>query len=558
MFRVLAAVVGLATASCSKSEVKSGGNGDPPTPAKPTFTLFALAELRGQIGPCGCTSDPLGDIARTAKLVADARAAGPVLFVDAGSLLYAQNPIPAHLVAQEELKADLLAKIYKDDLQVGALGVGPADLAAGVEHVRLPREAVNVGGVVPVTAPVVTTVGGAKVGVFGVVDAGAIKLATTDPTATGKRAVAELRGKGAEVIVALVQASSRRDATRLVREIGGIDFAVLGLGLEAPEPERVPIEADKTGGAWLVVPGNRGQVVSRVDVTIRPGGGPFVDAVGSAAATAKIAQLDRELAQRDAELARFTADPNADRAFVAQKRDERGKLAAERDQLAAQPLRAPPRGSYFTLAQIRVTKVLACDTRVQDEVTAYFHAAGEANAKAAAGRAVTPPPKGQASYVGTEKCDDCHHDAVEYWKKTVHAQAWKTLVERGQERDLDCIRCHVTGWDQPGGSNLGHVDNLKDVQCETCHGPGSIHVAKNGEEKPSAVVLAPPKELCASQCHTKEHSDTFQYEAYLRDIVGKGHGEKARDKLGDGPTGHSLRGAALDKAGRTLGSGCVR
>src|SRR5882762_5667456 len=105
MFRrvgLLAAVC--AAACCSKSEVKSTGSAsvvDPAVPSKPTFTVFALAEVRGQIGPCGCTTDPLGDISRTAKLVEQARAAGPVLFLDAGSLLYAQSPIPALLETQE-------------------------------------------------------------------------------------------------------------------------------------------------------------------------------------------------------------------------------------------------------------------------------------------------------------------------------------------------------------------------------------------------------------------------------------------------------------------------
>src|SRR5947207_7480556 len=94
MSRGLAAFVLLAAAACcSKSEVK--GAGADPAPREPTFTLFATAEVRGQIGPCGCTSDPLGDIARTAKLVEDARARGPVLVVDAGSLLYSQSPVPA-------------------------------------------------------------------------------------------------------------------------------------------------------------------------------------------------------------------------------------------------------------------------------------------------------------------------------------------------------------------------------------------------------------------------------------------------------------------------------
>jgi len=191
-------------------------------------------------------------------------------------------------------------------------------------------------------------------------------------------------------------------------------------------------------------------------------------------------------------------------------------------------------------------------------VTAYFASSGDANAKAAAAAWVPRAAKGQASYVGMAACADCHQDAVDFWKTTVHAQAWKTLVDRGQQLDYSCIGCHVSGFDKPGGSNLGHNEPLRDVQCEVCHGPGSIHVAKGGEEKPPAIKRAPAPDLCATQCHTKEHSDTFQYEAYLRDVTGKGHGEDRRKHLGDGPTGHQLRSAALDKAGKVLGAGCVR
>ena len=121
--------------------------------------------------------------------------------------------------------------------------------------------------------------------------------------------------------------------------------------------------------------------------------------------------------------------------------------------------------------------------------------------------------------------------------------------------DYDCISC-TSPAGQPGGSNLGHNDDLRDVGAG--HGPASIHVAKGGEEKPSAVRRAPPEDLCATQCHTHEHSDTFQHDAYMRDIVGPGHGPELRKKLGDGPTGASLRKAALDKAGKNLGAGCTR
>lgn len=551
----------LAVMACSsKSEVK--GNGAPPigsSAPKPTFTLFALAELRGQIGPCGCTSDPLGDISRTTKLVADARALGPTLVVDAGSVLYSKNPVPPHLDAQEELKADLIARTYKSELAMGAVGIGPADLVKGADKLRMPRNVVNLAKPpAGISGATIVDAGEAKVGVFGVVAPNVIAgLEVTDPVAAGKAAVADLRKRGARVVVALVQTTGKADAVKIVRDVGGIDFAIAGLGANAPEPERVEHEAQQVGDAWLVVPANRGQVVPRIDITVRGAGG-FVDAIGPGVAKPKLESLDRRIRELDAELARFAQDKDADPGFVKQKQTERAQLVAERDKLAKQPLAIPTAGNYFTLEQIRINKKLACAPKVNDAITAFYRAAGEANVKAAANVPVPKPAKGQASYVGGETCDDCHSDAVEFWAKSRHAGAWETLVHRGQQFDFDCIGCHVTGWERPGGANLAFNEKLRDVQCETCHGPGSIHVEKGGEEKPSTMVRNPPPDMCATQCHTKEHSDTFQYDAYMRDIVGPGHGDALRKRLGDGPTGAQLRREALDKAGRSLGAGCTR
>jgi hypothetical protein len=559
MCRRLAVLCLVASAACcSKSEVK-GAAPSAAVPTKPTFTLFALAEVRGQIGPCGCTSDPLGDISRTTAAVDDARQQGPVMVVDAGSLLYAQNPLSPRVATEENLKADLLAKIYSQQLHVEAIGLGPADLADGPSHVRLARQACDAtASGLPIAQPKVVQVGDAKVGVFGVVDKDATPgVSIADPTATGKQVVARLHEQGAQIVVALVQATDKRAAVQLVRDIGGIDVAIAGLGANAPEPADVPIEPDHVGDAWLVVPGNRGQVVSRLDVYLR-GPGPLADGVGSAEATGKIARIDHRVTDLDADIAKFAADPSADAAFLAKKRGERAELVGERGKLSTQPLQPPQNGSFFTLAQVRIKKTLACNLAVQDEITAFDRAAGSANVAAAASEPPPPAPKGAATYVGMDKCDDCHADAVKFWKQTVHAQAWQTLVDRGQQFDYECIGCHVTGWEKPGGTNMAHTEHLLDVQCETCHGPGSIHVAKGGEEKPSAVRRAPAEDLCASLCHTHEHSDTFQHDAYLRDIVGKGHGEELRKKLGDGATGHELRQAALAKAGTMLGSGCKR
>jgi hypothetical protein len=165
-------------------------------------------------------------------------------------------------------------------------------------------------------------------------------------------------------------------------------------------------------------------------------------------------------------------------------------------------------------------------------------------------RAAEPPPPaepGRASYVGGEKCISCHKPAARFWKHTVHAHAWKTLVEVGKEAHEECVSCHVTGYGEVGGSSLGYTRGLQDIQCEVCHGPGSVHVEKRGRETPFAGQLKTPSSVCV-RCHNEKHSDTFQYEAYLRDVLGPGHGEDARDALGAGPTGRQLRHAAEVRA----------
>ncbi len=556
----LAGALGLGIFTGAGCSSKGGPKLDPAT-AKPTFTLFALAETRGQIGPCGCTTDPLGDLSRTAAMVVQARKEGPVLVVDAGGLLYSQQQVSAAFEAQEELKAELLVQSYRDALGVAAIGLGPIDLARGPQKVRPARQAVNV----PVTSgvaleePKLIELGGVQVGVFGLVADGVLPgLTVGEPIAAGKAAVAGLRGKGARFVIALIQASNKAGASALAKSVGGIDLVVAGLGQSAPEPDRIEPMADEVSdGAFLVVPGNRGQVVSRLEVTVRAGDG-LADAGGPAAAAARNEEIAQRIPSIEADLVRFGKDSSADPAFVAAKKRELAGLQLEQRELARSPLRPPAAGSYFTLEQVRIGKKLACDLEVQKHTAQYFRDAGAANVQFAQSIAPLPIAKGVPTYVGSAACVECHDTAVDFWKKTRHAGAWETLVKRGQEFDLECISCHVTGWNQPGGASLAKNEGLRDVQCEVCHGPASIHVASEGGEDPPTLVGGPDPGMCAKQCHTPEHSDTFSYDAYLRDIVGPGHGEERRKSLGDGPTGHELRAAGLARAGKAMGAGCTK
>jgi hypothetical protein len=510
------------------------------------LTFFYTAEAHGVLEPCGCTSDPLGDVARYASAVRAARReAGEVLLVDAGGLSFPEGGAAPRERAGNELRAAFLAEEL-GKLGLAGAGLAETDFPPGGGAVSPARLAVNVpAGASAKPAPsVLKTVNGVRVGVLGVADPALgerLGAKLEEPVSAARREAERLRKAGAEVIIALAPVD-RAVARRLARE-AAVDFVVLGrqVGKGAPR-------ADAVGRAFILTPSDELQRVGRVDVRLRAGGGPIVDAGGPEATELRKGEVERALVRIDAEIATWKAarDPVAvDSAFVEQKRRERDALAAEKASLAAKPWTPPAQGSYFTNTLVPLSRALPRDPGLAAAMRKLDARIGKLNLAAAAPPA--PPEAGRPHYVGMDKCASCHKPAMLYWKKTVHAKAWKTLVDVGKQADYKCVSCHVTGYGEVGGTSLGHTQKLEAVQCETCHGPGSEHVAKEGLEEPPAIQKQAPSPVC-SNCHNEHHSDTFNYNAYLRDVLGPGHGMSVRRGLGDGPTGHELRSAALAKA----------
>jgi hypothetical protein len=362
----------------------------------------------------------------------------------------------------------------------------------------------------------------------------------------GRQEAARLRQGGAELVIALA-AVDKPAARRLARE-GGVDLVVLGRqvgqGLARAEP---------AGRGFIVASADELQRVGRIDLVWR-GQGPLADAGGPEAAALRRLEIDHAVGRIDAELKAWAAAPaGGDPGFIASKRRERESLLAERGGLD-KPWVAPAAGNHFTNRLVPLRRSLPRDPKIASAMRALDARIGAANRRAAA--PPPPPEPGRPHYVGDAKCVSCHKAALVFWKKTVHAGAWRTLVDGGKQDDDRCVSCHVTGYGEVGGTSLGHTKRLRDVQCEVCHGPGSKHVAEEGLEDPLAVRKETPASTC-TVCHNEHHSDTFQYEAYLRDILGPGHGPSARKKLGDGPTGHQLRTAAIARA-KTAGKEQVK
>jgi len=132
-----------------------------------------------------------------------------------------------------------------------------------------------------------------------------------------------------------------------------------------------------------------------------------------------------------------------------------------------------------------------------------------------------PLPNG-LQYLGSTSCgfgSSCHQYEYEKWSQKVHAKAYQTLVDVGSQYDPECIKCHVVGLDYETGfvSEKSHED-LRNVGCEVCHGPGSKHMTAVITGK-NETDISEPQSVCID-CHTPEHSNyEGREDEYMQKIV---------------------------------------
>ena len=146
----------------------------------------------------------------------------------------------------------------------------------------------------------------------------------------------------------------------------------------------------------------------------------------------------------------------------------------------------------------------------------------------------------EADYAGVESCKICHNppgDGTPFkqWSESKHAHAIDGLktdaaIAAAKERGIDgapheaweCLRCHVTAFDVETKRPPAKIAVLQGVQCETCHGPMSLHVADAKKAKltkkeidTSKITVQPTAELCVT-CHNSE-SPTWDETRYTRE-----------------------------------------
>lgn len=516
----------------------NGGSAEAPTADRKepaAARLYFVSDLAGALEPCGCVKDQLGGMDHLGALVEreKASAKGQALFT-VGPTFFMEMELGADKRSQEVAKAETIAASLKT-LDLAAVAPGRNDWAAGApalgDLAKTRGGAELVGANVqaaelPFVKSFVKKVGGLDIGIVGVIAPDKSKLplsgvTSEDAIASMKPAILELEKKGVHAIVALA-AVGRGEAKRIADAYPKLLAVVVGQTGGGGEANTTGAPPERVGDVLVMETANHLQSVAVVDLFVKdppaPGLIAFADGTGTER-TKRREELTARIQELRTKIATWENDKSVARADIEARRKDVEKLEGEQRALDAErPAVSSP--TFFRYAMRDVREDLGSSQAVKDHMAAYYDRVNQANKIAFADRKPAPVPKGEPSYVGIDACTKCHEPARKVWDKTKHATAYATLEKQHKEFNLDCVSCHVTGYDRPGGSTVTHVDTLKDVQCEQCHGPGELH-AKNPKV---AMPISVPSPASCEGCHHPPHVHTFDARAKMAEILGPGHG----------------------------------
>jgi Cytochrome c554 and c-prime len=516
----LAACEGCHSGGASGPSTASGSSGGSVDSAPPTVRLYLLTDVAGALEPCGCTKDQLGGLDHFGAWVKHEQARAPAsLVASAGPLFFMDDQLEGDRAGQDRIKSQTMAKVL-GGLGFAAFAPGTNDWDDGADGLARLAQASRGAVVQGSAAAVVREVGGVKVGFVGYGQKKGEEAA--DVEGAVRRGVDDAKKQGAEVLVALA-AVGRGEAKRIADAVPELTAVVAGSARAAGETNTTAPQGERIGDVLVVQAANHLQSVAVLDLYVREPLVPghvvrFADATGL-----ELAQKREELARRiddlHVKIASWERDPRVAPADVEARRSELRDLESQRDTLDAKP--APAKGSFFRYTVKEMRESLGKDPAVEGDLLSYYRAVDDHNRTAFAGRLPPPAAPDQATYVGIDTCANCHPAPKQVWSSTPHSRAYATLSSQFKEFNLECVGCHVTGYEQPGGSSVTHVDKLKDVQCEVCHGPGSRHVA-NPTDK-TKIVGHPDGGRCLA-CHHPPHVEGFDPTAKMKEILGPGHG----------------------------------
>jgi hypothetical protein len=441
--------------------------------------LVLSTYMDGHLEPCGCASAQSGGLDRRAFWL-NSRKEQYDAILEGGNLVAGRTPL-------EELKLMTILQVLGSNLTYPVLPLGARDLEMGARALQDFDEAFG--------PPFVAT---------------------------------DLRGKDGAApfkTFGIVEASSAEEGSNDVYKI--LVLSLVGqLAGEQPKKEELSILPPREAvAAALQAAGARGTAYDLVVVFTNSGG----------------ATIGREMARSvegvDLVVCTDTAEDEAQEtyeSYVFKRKDgsehvRRVLFAGGRGKTLliwhGQPAQE---GAWITAKTEKVRLgVPAADPEVAEVMLAFKRSLTDE--KVLEQMAEQRPTKNGHAYIGNDSCTMCHVEAAQIWKKTPHAKAWESLVQREARdqwpvtRHPECVSCHVAGYgEKTGFVNIERSAHLKDVGCESCHGAGGGHVKFWKEEAGKLGAGTPEYEKAKKRatmgkigmescyvCHTLEQSPGF-------------------------------------------------
>lgn len=429
---------------------------------KPDLVLLVSGQQLGYLLPCGCSRPQYGGLERRYNLLQMVKEAGwPYAAVDLGDIV--QEKGITHLPNQQALIKYVYSMRALKEMGYTAVGVGETEVRPGLLNV-LAEHALND----PKPRVVVANL---------------IDAETSFPEMTKPWALAEPAGSGVRVGVAGIV------GTPTALRIGEITRNDKNLRFEKPQ-NAIPRVLDEMGKSNVDLP----VLLFEGPVTSNEGKKPYTQAMAFAEAFPQFPIMVALSNQDDPALRPYEVVNKAGGKSLIVTLGKKGRhvgvFGVWKTGNAAKPF-------DFKYERVELDEEFMTPESkekghpVIELIEGYTKKVKDDNYLVKYGQVrhalqVLPQVAGtkkadEVKYAGSETCKRCHEHAYEIWKKSGHSHAHKTLVDAkrpsNRQYDPECIVCHTVGFGYVSGYvNEETTPKLKDVGCESCHGPGYVHV----------------------------------------------------------------------------------
>lgn len=487
--------------------------------------VFYSNDVRGETEPCGCQLNQLGGLSRKGfqfNKIAAASAKRPHLTLDGGDLLFKEETSASGPSAEERMAAKAIVEAYAL-MGYQAVAVGGRDLNAGLDFLRAlsketpfawlsanlvakeTKQPIFAASIRLQAGPVRATVIGLTGPTPRPLDAAATLL-PWEQVLPGLLAEAD----NAADLVILLSNLPEADNRRLAETYNSIHL-IIQSGASSTSGTISPAPVNNT---LLVNTAPQGRQIGILEIDWQSG------RQWGERRSERLAKQKAALDSLQWQLSKYRRDKDP----VAALRDQPDRLQAyqlllQREQglqgeIAQLSQGGAPQGATEAEPASYRNRFLTMEDSlpVQPEIVTLIDRLDRAVNQLGRDKARAPVDK-DSPYLGSQACAPCHAEQLAAWKKTKHAGAYETLVEKKQQYNTSCLPCHVTGVSMAERDEaLSVADHRREVGCETCHGPGRLH-----QENPQANPLTtrPEPTLCR-ECHAPPHDTTFDYEQRLK------------------------------------------